>query len=163
MTGATMAEQLPHGRGYDTSFGYLNHANYYYKNTLYSKEADCGGVSGRVVDLWNTTQPAYGHNNSGVYEEFLFANEVYKQLDNAAKDPDTPFFIFYASHISHVPNEVPKEYLSTWTNDENECHEIQWPVYPGFNTSNPDNYHCRSITQSQSIYWILLLEILQRN
>ena len=103
-----MVEQTPNGRGYDTWFGYLNHANDYWNNTLYSKIADCNGPQGRVVDLWNTTKPAYNHNDTGVYEEFLFANEVYKHIDNAANNnPDNkPFFIFYASHIILVIHQM---------------------------------------------------------
>eukprot|EP01084_Bolivina_argentea_P164677 286270_1 len=44
--GSTMKEQLPVGRGYDTSFGYLNHANDYWNETI----GKCDGQ--RIVDLW---------------------------------------------------------------------------------------------------------------
>eukprot|EP01084_Bolivina_argentea_P036017 66669_1 len=153
--GSTMKEQLPFGRGYDTSFGYLNHANDYWNKTLYSGPSHCNNQSGIIIDMWNTTHPAYTANNSMVYEEFLFATQVYKHLDEAQQ----PFFIFYAPHLTHAPNQIPKEYLSTWSNDENECYDRQWPIYPGFNISNPNNFHCRSITQSQ----VNLLDIIIGN
>ena len=144
--GSTMAEQLPHGRGYDTSFGYLNHKNDYWNFTLQQK---CDAQTGIIVDLWNTTQPAYEYNNTIMYEEFVFANEVYKHIDEAAKNPNTPFFIFYAPHLTHAPNEIPKDYLTDWSNDEDECSGRGWPIYPGFDISNKSNFYCRSITQSQ--------------
>eukprot|EP01083_Nonionella_stella_P026630 73347_1 len=153
--GSTMKEQLPFGRGYDTSFGYLSHANDYWDESC-DLGLNCDNTS--IVDLWNTSQPAFGYNGT-MYEEFQFAREVYNHLDNAVKHPETPFFIFYASHLTHTPNQIPKQYLSTWTNDEDECSEHPYVVYPGFNTSDPTNYHCRSLTQSQ----VNLLDIIIGN
>eukprot|EP01084_Bolivina_argentea_P300551 518275_1 len=144
-----MIEQTPYGRGYETSFGYLNHANDYWQEFDQSGAGYWHCDKKPIVDLWNTTQPAFGSNNT-IYEEFLFAQQVYKHIDASAANPVyKPFFIFYASHISHTPNQIPKQYLSTWDNDEDECSETPWVIYPGFNTSNSSNYHCRSITQSQ--------------
>eukprot|EP01084_Bolivina_argentea_P254030 426953_1 len=156
--GSTMKEQLPHGRGYDTSFGYLNHQNDYWNESLSEKNNNLCDDQ-QVVDLWETSHPANTSNNTGIYEEFLFAQHVYKHIDDAANNPDVPFFIFYASHISHNPNEVPKQYLTNWDNDEDVCSQIPWEVYPGFDTSVPSNYHCRSITQSQ----VNLLDIIIGN
>ena len=59
------------------------------------------------------------------------------------------FLYFYAAHIRHCPNQVPKDLLSTWSDDEDSCAGRQWPIYPGFDISNHSAFFCRSITQSQ--------------
>eukprot|EP01084_Bolivina_argentea_P300552 518277_1 len=106
--GSTMKEQLPYGRGYDTSFGYLNHANDYWNENALGKGGSDACYTEDIIDLWNTTQPAIGDNNT-IYLEFLFAQQVYKHIDNAALNPKKPFFIFYASHLTHTPNQIPQK------------------------------------------------------
>ena len=65
--GATF-KQIPIGRGFDTSFGYLNAANDYYNET----HGHCNTT--QMVDLWDSDKPAIGLNGTGTdhYEESLF-------------------------------------------------------------------------------------------
>eukprot|EP01084_Bolivina_argentea_P227479 384171_1 len=49
--GATVMEQTPFGRGYTTSFGYLNHMNDYWNE----HNGQC--QKQHVVDLWQTNKP----------------------------------------------------------------------------------------------------------
>ena len=110
-----------------------------------------------ITDLWDTNKPAYGQNNTGEYEEDMFANKIYKYIDDAANKKNQPFFIFYAAHIAHSPVQVPKEYLLEFNNDEGICQDYNYngqthnAVYPGFNVSSA-NWHCRSIYQSMVNY-----------
>ena len=159
--GSTVMEQTPLGRGYSTSFGYLNHMNDYWDqgDGLCSTDNDNDDIL--IIDLWDTDKPS--DQNSTIYEEFMFAERVYQAIDDAAKTPDQPFFIFYSAHIAHSPVQIPQEYLSTFDNDENLCSGYDFngvvdPVYPGFNTSK-ENWHCRSIYQSM----VNLLDIIIGN
>ena len=158
--GSTVIEQTPYGRGYKDSFGYLNHMNDYWDEG--DGRCKVGNQDILIKDLWDTDHPA-STDNGTKYEEFMFAERIYQHIDDAAKTPDVPFFIFYAAHIAHSPVQIPKEYLNTWDNDETLCgtydfNNVVDPVYPGFNTST-ENWHCRSIYQSM----VNLLDIIIGN
>ena len=57
--GAATPRHLPHGRGYDTSLGYINGpANDYWDQRVW------GGRPMGYVDLWATDRPAWGQNTS---------------------------------------------------------------------------------------------------
>ena len=73
-----------------------------------------------VTDLWATSAPAKGRNNSWlcsqthqaagcVYEDEIFVEEVLANI--AAHDVSKPFFLFWAPHIAHEPLEVPQAFL----------------------------------------------------
>ena len=73
-----------------------------------------------VTDLWATSSPAKGRNNSWlcsqtnqaagcVYEDEIFVEEVLANI--AAHDVSKPFFLFWAPHIAHEPLEVPQAFL----------------------------------------------------
>ena len=112
----------------------------------------CGAL---ITDLWENDHPA-SDDNGTLYEEQMFAERVYKWLDQAAENQDVPFFLFYSAHIAHSPVQVPEDYLQQFDDDEGICQAYHYngqanPVYPGFNVSN-DNWHCRSIYQSMVSY-----------
>ena len=115
--GMTVKQQTPNGRGYDSSFGYLQHANDYWKETA-------GGCSGHIVDLWDTDKPAFGVNST-IYEEYIFANHVYDIINN--HNNDNPLFLVYTPHIAHSPYQVPKDQFTIFDNDENLCHGTNLP------------------------------------
>eukprot|EP00054_Salpingoeca_dolichothecata_P015286 m.87747 g.87747 ORF g.87747 m.87747 type:complete len:551 (+) comp21420_c0_seq3:56-1708(+) len=123
--GMALHRQSPHGRGYDTSFGYFHHANDYWNEHV-----------GNYVDLWNTTIPAHGKNGScnnvkggcpGVaedpkitigpeelYEEKKFLDEVLRVIRQ--HDGKKPLFINYDSHIVHEPLEAVDEFFHDLNN-----------------------------------------------
>jgi arylsulfatase I/J len=130
--GMATTDHTPHGRGYDTAFGYFHHANDYWTEHV-----------GVYTDLYNETEattwhgagpayaptdgPGYGLNGStpdcevyaegqcGMtgpeedYEEFKFKNRVLEVING--HDANIPLFLCYTSHIVHEPLEVPKP---TW-------------------------------------------------
>ena len=102
--GATF-KQIPIGRGFDTSFGYLDAANDYYNET----HGVCDKT--QMVDLWDSDKPAIGLNGTGTdhYEESLFEERLMQIVNN--HDTSTPLFLFYAAHLVHGPLEVPDKYL----------------------------------------------------
>lgn len=103
--GHVIPEQLPNGKGFDTSFGYLKGSNDYYTEIM----GACDGTG--VVDLWDTDKPAWGKNGTGEdnYEEALFKERVWEILDS--HDTDKPLFLYYSSHIVHTPFQVPNRYV----------------------------------------------------
>ena len=167
--GSATADQLPVHRGYRSSFGYLGHSNSYWDQREGGNPCLKYGVP-NVIDLWNSTQPAYDRNG-GQYEEFMFSERVYGLLDhfgssnhygsssenNDGSEPTNPFFIVYAPHLGHSPLQIPEQYLSTFGDDESLCEVNRYlhPVFPGYNGT----YYCRSIYQSM----INLLDVIIGN
>ena len=117
--GMATTDHIPVGRGYDTSLGYFAAANDYWDETPDASVAHCPGI-GAMTDLWLTSGPAHGLNNSRecsqsnqssgcVYEDDLFRESILKTI--AAHDPATPLFAFIAWHNCHVPLQVPQAYV----------------------------------------------------
>ena len=116
-------DHTPQGRGYDSSLVYFHHANDYWT----SIDGDsCPLAAAKpnkttmVTDLWATSAPATGRNNSWLcsqanqaagckYEDEIFVEEVLANI--AAHDVSKPFFLFWAPHIAHEPLEVPQAFL----------------------------------------------------
>eukprot|EP01084_Bolivina_argentea_P275443 469748_1 len=141
--GMTAVEQMPLGRGYDSYLGYLSHDNDYFTDRIGG-----GSCHQSLTDLWENDHPAYNLNGT-TYEEFMFAEKIYGLIDASAKlsaESRQPFFIVYTPHIAHSPLQVPKEYLLSFDNDENNCSFADKYVYPGF--TNKTLFQCRSIITS---------------
>ena len=98
-------DHIPKGRGFDTSFGYLNAANDYFNETVF----ECNNT--QIVDLWDTDKPASNMNGTGTdhYEEALFHDRLLEIVTQ--HDPSEPLFLYYAPHIVHMPYQVPERYL----------------------------------------------------
>lgn len=89
---------------------------------LYSAAPPCRvEQSDLFVDLWNTTEPAFGRNGSEPsttplgpvddYIEYKFAQYAYNILETY--DPnDGPLFLNYDFHIAHLPMQVPTQYFN---------------------------------------------------
>lgn len=119
--GMAVHEQTPQGRGYDTSLNYFDAANDYWTSTYlqpcaYPTSAD----NFTARDLWDTSAPARGLNNSVlcsqsnqapgcVFEDALFTSRVLATIN--ASDPSVPFFFVWTPHSVHEPYEVPSAYL----------------------------------------------------
>ena len=115
--GATF-DHIPTGRGFDTSFGYLNGANDYYTEV----HLKCNKTP--IVDLWDTDKPANGVNGTGPdnYEEALFTERLQQIVNN--HDTSTPLFLYYAPHIVHAPYEVPDRYLEKFSFIDDKSRQV---------------------------------------
>lgn len=105
--GGATPDHIPIGRGFESSFGYLNGVNDYYTQT----RLECKGT--KIVDLWDTDKPAHGVNGTD-YEEALFKTRLLKVIND--HDPSTkPLFLYYAPHINHNPLQVPDNYANQFS------------------------------------------------
>ena len=114
--GLATPDHIPKGRGFDTSFGYLNAANDYYNET---DDGDCNKT--QIVDLWDGEKPANDKNGTK-YEEALFQEQLLDVINN--HDPSTPLFLYYAAHIVHKPYQVPDEYLKMFDFIDNDLRQV---------------------------------------
>ena len=116
--GFATPEHTPKGRGFDTSFGYFNAANDYFKKTIYK----CNKTP--IMDLWDTDKPASNKTILGEdhYEEALFKDRLLNIVAN--HNPSEPFFLYYAPHIVHGPYQVPEKYLRKFDSIDNELRQV---------------------------------------
>ena len=123
----------PYSRGYETFFGYFHHSNDYWGQT----EGKCHLKD--VKDLWihnatfdgpaahlangeqckdNNQSPS---NETCVYEEDLLLDSVKDVIRGHGNDnQDNPFFLFYSSHLTHMPLQVPEEYYEKFEGVDND-------------------------------------------
>ena len=104
-------DHTPMGRGYESFFGYFQHANDYYEQTVYSAVPGSEGGCDTGVDLWENEGPAHGRNGTA-YEEELFTANTLAILE--AHDPAEPLFLFHAFHVVHTPLQVPADMFHTF-------------------------------------------------
>ena len=104
--GGATPDHIPTGRGFDTSFGYLNGANDYYSEVHLS----CNTTP--IVDLWDCNKPAVGINGTE-YEEALFEEKLMNIVND--HDTSTPLFLYYAAHLIHAPLQVPNKYVKKFS------------------------------------------------
>ena len=107
--GMATPTHTPLGRGFDSSLCYFNHENHYFNETIHR----C--MKQEIVDIWGTTEPAFGLNTTGPdgYEEGLFREQLLKIV--MSHDPSQPLFLYYATHAPHGPYEVPDSYLNKFS------------------------------------------------
>ena len=113
--GFATPDHIPKGRGFDSSFGYLQAANDYYNETV----STCNVT--QIVDLWDFDKP--GNDSNGTkYEEELFQDHLLEVIEK--HDPSTPLFLYYAAHIVHKPYQVPEEYLKMFDFIDNDLRRV---------------------------------------
>lgn len=99
--GSLMSWMTPHGRGFDSSFGYLGGAEDHYLHT--NNEAGCEGV-----DLYETDHVA-NRSWDGIYSSHMYNHHVKSVIREHTKLKGTtsPLFMYVALQDMHAPNEVP--------------------------------------------------------
>ena len=124
--GMATPEHSPKGRGYETWYGYYQHANdYWHKSTVFFATGEVDACLNHIKDLsmHNATYSGPVRDDESLtaaceqdeetdpacYEEHLFKERV---LDIIQKhDVSSPLFLFYSFHLIHTPLQVPKAWL----------------------------------------------------
>ena len=101
----------PHGRGFDTSLGYLAGGEDHYSQ--YQNKAKVFGCVG--TDLYDTDKPAIGRN--GTYGAYIYNAEVQRVIAaHDATDKAHPLMMYIATQVMHAPQQVP----DVWKNLYND-------------------------------------------
>ncbi|CAK9065036.1 Arylsulfatase B (ASB) (N-acetylgalactosamine-4-sulfatase) (G4S) [Durusdinium trenchii] len=123
--GMATPEHSPRGRGYETWYGYYQHANdYWHKSKLGTGEVDACLNHMKDLSMHNATycgpvRDAISlsaacemdeESDPGCYEEHLFKERVLEIIQN--HNVTSPLFLFYSFHLVHTPLQIPKAWLS---------------------------------------------------
>lgn len=99
----------PHGRGFDTSLGYLAGGEDHY--TQFQNRAKVFGCVG--TDLYETDRPALGKN--GTYAAYIYNTEIARVINgHDAADKAHPLFMYIATQVMHAPQEVPDRWKNMY-------------------------------------------------
>jgi len=125
--GMATPQHTPLGRGFDSFYGYYQHANSYWnKGVGIQATGEIDLCLNKFIDLSieNSTyrggelEPKAldascdGGANGGdekCYEEALFTQNTLSVLDK--HDPSNPLFLFHSFHLIHTPLDVPASYI----------------------------------------------------
>jgi len=125
--GMSTYSKTPHGRGFDTHFGYFEGAEDHFTQRQ-CIDLTCAlpnpapppfdkTYHAPFVDLWLTDRPAYGKN--GTYGDQMFTRYVVETLEQHPQD--VPIFFYVALQNDHSPLQAPQAYVdrfpSDWTYD----------------------------------------------
>lgn len=119
--GMATPEHTPKGRGYETWYGYYQHANdYWHKSTVFFATGEVDACLNRMKDLSMHNSSYSGpvrnatslsaaceedeESDPACYEEYLFKERVLEIIRN--HDVSSPLFLFYSFHLIHTPLQV---------------------------------------------------------
>ena len=130
--GMASNRHTPYNRGYDEFLGYFHHSNDYWQQTeqkcylkpvkdLWLHNATHQGPATWLANDPECSQKDQAPKNDGrcVYEEAILLDGVLNTIDRA-KSAEEPMFLFYATHLTHMPLQVPKEFLEKFDHVDNE-------------------------------------------
>jgi arylsulfatase I/J len=127
--GMATPQHVPYNRGYDTFLGYFHHSNDYWQQTeqkCYLKAVKDLWLKNETHDgpaTWLANDPACSQSKQEVdgarcvYEEEILLDAVLQHIDDhaarldAAPAETNPMFLFYSTHLTHMPLQVPQSYL----------------------------------------------------
>ncbi|GAB6025253.1 Arylsulfatase [Chamberlinius hualienensis] len=109
---------LPTNRGFDTFFGLLGGAAYYYTHGYQLSNNRTSDLSiPQVYDFWNQTTASVGYN--GTYSSFPFLRQAENILES--RDQKVPLFMYMAYQSTHSPVEIYDDSdLLLYSNQPNE-------------------------------------------
>ena len=143
--------QIPVGRGFDTSFHYMDGAEDHWTQgscideacgqpsqaTSFNAGLDAAGWKGNSIDLWCTDKPCWGRNGTTFhmgrngqvvadvehYGDHMFGKEACRIIKE--HDPTIPLFFYIAFQNNHEPLEAPDAYIerypASWREDRRWC------------------------------------------
>ena len=99
----------PHGRGFDSSLGYLAGGEDHFSQ--YQSRAQVFGCAG--TDLYDTDAPAIGRN--GTYGAYIYNAEIQRVVEaHNATDKAHPLMMYIATQVMHAPQQVPDEWKNLY-------------------------------------------------
>ncbi|MBT4961124.1 MAG: sulfatase-like hydrolase/transferase, partial [Flavobacteriaceae bacterium] len=114
--GAPMTNSIPNKKGFDFFYGYncQRQAHTYYPTHLWKNETR-DVLNNYIVtkqeglgDLDPFKSESYSKYNQNDYAPTLMHNEA---LDFISRNEDSPFFLYYASPIPHLPLQAPTKWV----------------------------------------------------
>ncbi|XP_013382182.1 arylsulfatase B-like [Lingula anatina] len=102
-------EYMPTNRGFDTHYGYLTGAEYYFTHKRCYET--CG------IDLRDNLD--VDKNQNGVYSTHLFTKRAEDIIAN--HDKNKPLFLYLPYQAVHSPLEVPEEYVKPYQRIKNKA------------------------------------------
>ena len=114
--GAPMTNSIPNKKGFDFFYGYncQRQAHTYYPTHLWKNETR-DVLNNYIVtkqeglgDLDPYNSESYSKYNQNDYAPTLMHNEA---LDFISRNEDSPFFLYYASPIPHLPLQAPTKWV----------------------------------------------------
>ena len=114
--GAPMTNSIPNKKGFDFFYGYncQRQAHTYYPTHLWKNETR-DVLNNYIVtkqeglgDLDPFESESYSKYNQNDYAPTLMHNEA---LDFISRNEDSPFFLYYASPIPHLPLQAPTKWV----------------------------------------------------
>eukprot|EP00730_Choanoeca_flexa_P004719 TRINITY_DN11782_c0_g1_i1.p1 TRINITY_DN11782_c0_g1~~TRINITY_DN11782_c0_g1_i1.p1 ORF type:complete len:519 (+),score=67.23 TRINITY_DN11782_c0_g1_i1:149-1558(+) len=113
--GLAKQEYTPHGRGFDTSLGYLAGSEDHYTQRRGGKAIKASGV-----DLWATDQPGSRYN--GTYNTIMYTQRMQDIIVN--HNLDQGLFVYLAYAATHEPEQSLPEnkalYPESWVDGRRE-------------------------------------------
>ncbi|GAB6024760.1 Arylsulfatase [Chamberlinius hualienensis] len=115
--GSCNASYLPTNRGFDTFFGFLGGAEYFYTHGYQLSNDRTSNLSiPQVYDFWNQTNPSLEYN--GTYSSFPFLRQAESIFES--RDQKVPLFMYMAYQATHSPVEIYNDSdLLLYSNQEN--------------------------------------------
>jgi arylsulfatase I/J len=123
--GMAYKKVTPMGRGYDSSLFYFDYDTYFWNETrlvckpqgITTDLSTSYGQSLQPANMLNNTWECSQSDQSSQacphgYQDEQFFSHVSDFITNSSKNPNIPFFLFWAPHAPHDPYEVPDEFLN---------------------------------------------------
>ncbi|MCC7494570.1 MAG: sulfatase-like hydrolase/transferase [Fimbriimonadaceae bacterium] len=98
-------ESRPDRCGFDSWFGFLAGCIDYYSHIFYW---GVGGGQNPVHDLWDNGQEVW---RNGEYFTDLVTQRAVASIEQFARTPEQPFFLYLGYNAPHYPMHAPPEYL----------------------------------------------------
>lgn len=108
---------MPTNRGFDTFFGFLGGAEYFYTHGYQLSNSVTSDLSiPQAYDFWNQTTPSLEYN--GTYSSFPYLIQAENILKN--RDQKVPLFMYMAYQSTHSPVEIYNDSdLLLYSNQQN--------------------------------------------
>jgi len=149
--GAPNTEGVPNKQGFDEFYGYncQRQAHNLYPSHLWENETKVL-LNNELVNPGSNLEKDADINDPKSYARFTQQNDYapalihQKSLEFIKKNKDTPFFMYYASPLPHVPLQIPTEYTEAYRKEFGDEKPYTGSSY--FPTQHPNATYAAMIT-----------------